>query len=102
MRMLYKYPATKKTPTNYMHKDYFDFIVIEENEKESYLEDGWYLTTTEAKKSYSAESNIESNHPPTREELELKAIELGIGFSDKTRDSILLKKITKAIESEPK
>jgi len=102
MRMLYKYPATKESPTNYMHKDYFDFIVIEEDEKESYLEDGWYLTTTEAKKSYSAESNIESNHPPTREELELKAIELGIGFSDKTRDSTLLKKITKAIESETK
>jgi len=100
--MLYKYPATKKSPTNYMHKDYFDFIVIEEDEKESYLEDGWYLTTTEAKKSYSAEPNIESNHPPTREEFELKAIELGIGFSDKTRDSTLLKKINKAIESETK
>lgn len=95
MRMLYKYPATKETPDNHMHGDYFDYVIIEEEEAESYFEDGWHLTTTEAKKSIT-----EDYHPPTREELELKAQELGVGFSNKTRDSTLLKKIEKALKAK--
>ena len=37
--------------------------------------------------------------PPTREELEAKATELGITFTDKTTDAKLLKLINKQLES---
>lgn len=33
-----------------MHGDHFDYIIVNENEVETTLKDGWSLTTDEAKK----------------------------------------------------
>jgi len=48
--MLYKYPASNKNTNNFMHGDHFDYIIVNENEVETTLKDGWSLTTDEAKK----------------------------------------------------
>lgn len=47
-RMLYSYPG-KEIPNNKIHGDYFNHIVVDEDEVEAYQEKGWFLTTAEAK-----------------------------------------------------
>lgn len=42
--MLYKHPGKHK-----LHGDKFDYIVVEENDVESAIENGWYKSTSEAK-----------------------------------------------------
>jgi hypothetical protein len=41
---------------------------------------------------------VADDAPPTREELEEKARELGIKFDGRTGDKLLLKRITEALE----
>lgn len=41
--MLYRHPGKHK-----LHGDMFDYIVVDENEVDSHLCDGWFLSTTEA------------------------------------------------------
>ena len=87
-QMLYRYPGPHK-----LHGDNFDYIIVDESEIEETIEEGWFLTTTEAKEK--SPLNI---HPPTREELEIKADELGISFDGRTADKTLSKKIQEALD----
>lgn len=66
----------------------FEYAIVDETEVDEKLKDGWYLTTTEAKK-------VDSNNDGdvTRDELEFKAKELGIKFDGRMSDKNLLAKI---------
>lgn len=90
-RMLYKHPG--KHP---MHGDFFDYVVIEEDEIEAHLEEGWSMTTHEAKDKDIIEADI-GNDAPTREELEQKANELGIQYRANISDEKLFSRIEEAL-----
>lgn len=66
----------------------FEYAIVDEKEVDEKLKEGWYLTTTEAKK-------VDSNNDGdvTREEIEHKAKELGIKFDGRMSDKNLLAKI---------
>jgi hypothetical protein len=55
---------------------------------------------TQVLESVAREASVvpEENAPPTREELEAKATELGIKFDGRTTDKRLLDKITEALK----
>lgn len=57
--------------------------------------EGWFMTLAEALAGEAVEE--EDDSMPTREELELKANELGIKFDGRTSDAGLLKKIEAAL-----
>lgn len=88
--MLYKHPG--KHP---IHGDMFDYIIVNEDAVEDTIEQGWHLTTDEAK--YLIEAEIIDNSLPTREELETKATELGIKFRANTTDETISAKIKEAL-----
>lgn len=97
--MLYKHPGAHE-----IHGDKFDYVVVDDHEVDQAKKDGWSLTTTEAKAktkapAKSAEAVADDNAPPTREELEAKATELGIKFDGRTSDSKLGGLIAKALEA---
>ena len=66
----------------------YEYAIVSEEEVEEKLSEGWYLTTTEAKK---VDSNDDGD--VTREEIEFKAKELGIKFDGRMSDKTLLTKI---------
>jgi hypothetical protein len=66
----------------------YEYAIVSEEEVYDKLAEGWYLTTTEAKK---VDSNDDGDI--TREELEFKAKELGIKFDGRMSDKTLLAKI---------
>lgn len=116
--MLYKHPGPHE-----MHGDHFDYTIVDANEEgaiDQAIADGWHLTTDEAKgvakevdpettrafpdsdvdfrtiadvDRETKEENAKLNAPPTREELELKANELGIKFAANISDEKLAVKI---------
>ena len=71
------------------------------------LSDGWRLTVEEAiagvkaqaviKEVIEAQEAIDDVSPATRDELEQKAKELGIGFNSRTSDTVLAQRIAGAI-----
>ena len=80
----------------------YDYRIVSESEYESAIADGWHLDQYAAKDA--AEKPVESpdlrspnpfdtihddDAPPTREELETKARELGIKFDGRTGDKKL-------------
>jgi hypothetical protein len=78
--MLYKEGGPHK-----FHGGNFDYIIVDELEVDKALEDGWFLTTPEAKeakKTKVIESKIDTDQP-TRDELKIKAKELEISFDSK-------------------
>ena len=96
--MVYKCPGKHK-----IHGGKFDYKIVDaelpeggegDTELEEALADGWYRTTTEAKEGVPSDDEA-----PTREELEAKATELGIEFTEGTRDKTLAKKIAEALEA---
>lgn len=89
--MLYKHPGQHK-----LHGDMFDYIIVNEDAVEDTIKKGWSLTTDEAKGIMDAE--IIDNAPPTREEIEAKATELGIKFRSNTTDETILSKIKEVID----
>ena len=84
--MLYKEGGPHK-----FHGGNFDYIIVDELEVDKSLEDGWFLTTTEAKEAGEPKDNT----PPTRDEMEAKAKELEIRFPANIKDETLLSKINK-------
>lgn len=97
--MLYKHPGAHE-----MHGDKFDYIVVDEQDVDQAKKEGWHLTTTEAKEKTKAPAKpapapADDNAPPTREELETKATELGIKFDGRTSDAKLGSLIAKAMEA---
>ncbi len=97
-RMLYKHPGQHS-----FHGDMFDYIIVDESEVEDSIEAGWSMTTTEALNLNVIDADIvedintKDTHPPTRDELEAKATELGIKFRSNTKDETLSKKIEEAL-----
>ena len=92
--MLYKYPGTVD-----LNGKAFSITIVDEDIPEALstaLSDGWSKTQDEAYDSY----NTVLNAPPTREELEIKAKELGISFTAKTTDAALLKLINSKVAGE--
>ena len=71
--------------------------VSSREEHDQALEDGWFNTLPEAIAGKSAVVDVKDDEPPTREELEQKAKELGIKFDKKTSDEALAKKIAEAL-----
>ena len=62
------------------------------------LKDGWFNSMPEAiEGKHSVVDLPENDSPPTREELEQKAKELGIKFDKKTSNETLTDKINKAM-----
>jgi hypothetical protein len=92
---------------------YKERLVWNQDEMFEAVKSGWYLTPDDAisGKTYTfrsfkqeKENETEENDPClndlTREELEDKAKELGIGFNVKTKNIILVEKINKALSTE--
>ena len=95
----------------------FDYIQVSNAEQlKASIKNGWYPSLPQAMKGgdVDLEALIEepvvakvkepelviSYKPPTREELETKAKELGIGFNKNTKDETLLEKIEAALGEE--
>ena len=83
--MLYKCPGPHD-----IHGGRFDYVIVDESEIATAQADGWHLTTTEAKAASEKPADVPADDaPPTREELEQKARELGIKFDGRTGDKKL-------------
>lgn len=100
--MLYKYPGIHD-----IHDDKFDYIVVDEVDVRKALDDGWFLTTDEAKnhedvtnKSDDLQDEVQDYTPPTREEIRQKADELGIQYSPNIGDKKLLERIEEKLEEK--
>lgn len=74
---------------------YSSMLVEDDKELKEALNRGWFYSLPEAIEGVHSE---ESNAPPTREELEKKANELGIKFDGRTNDAKLMAKIEEAIK----
>jgi len=110
--MLYKFPGPHE-----IHGGLYDYTIVEEDQIEAALADGWSLTTPEAKQAHqdrldaaqaererladeaAAKAMDDANAPPTRAELEQMATSLGLPFSGRTSDRKLSDMIKAATES---
>lgn len=90
--MVYKFPGNMHTDN--VTKDSFDYKIVDGDEVEKACEAGWFETPAEAKTACEAD---EDSAPVTREELETKAIELGIDFDGRTSDKKLQAKIEESL-----
>lgn len=95
----------------------FDYIQVSNAEQlKASVENGWYPSLPQAMKGGDVDlgelieepviaeveepEEVDEDSPPTREELEAKAKELGIGFNKNTKDETLLEKIEAALDEE--
>jgi len=81
----------------------YDYTAANDQEElEAKLADGWFQTLPEAIEAHDkpAAPKSDDNAPPTRKELEAKAKELAIKFTNKTTDAELSTSITKALAKE--
>jgi len=76
--MVYKHPGKHK-----IHGSYFDYKIVDISELKKSLEEGWYLTTSEAK------NRKEDNS--IRQELEKEAEGMGIKFPPNIKTETLIK-----------
>lgn len=93
--MLYKFPGPHE-----IHGSNFDHTIVDEEDIENAMADGWHLTTTAAKAAHDAAKDAakeDEEKPPTRDELEQKAHELGIEFSHNIGDAKLAERIAAAL-----
>jgi hypothetical protein len=75
--MLYKAPGPHE-----IHGGKFDYTIVDDDQIEATLADGWYLTTIEAKEAHQAAlQDAADNAPPTRDELKRKADELKLQYA---------------------
>lgn len=79
----------------------FDYKrIVSEDQLAAALADGWFLTLVEATQPAAIDQSEvppDDDAPPTRDELETKARELGLKFDGRTGDKALLAKIEAAI-----
>lgn len=73
-------------------------LVEDEKEFKSAINNGWFENVPDAKNITSVETIPDNNAPPTREEMEIQAKELGIKFDGRTSDAKLLNLINEALE----
>ncbi len=72
--MLYQAPGPHQ-----IHGGNFDYKIVDADEVEEALADGWHMTTTDAQASHEADQGEPAdNAPPTRKEMLAKAKELGL------------------------
>ena len=82
----------------------YDYCKAEDKKEfDQLLKDGWRATLEEAPKlendgAETLEEETVSDAPPTREELEQMATELGIKFDKRMKDATILNKINAALE----
>lgn len=81
--MLYKYPGPHD-----IHGSKFDYVIVNDEDIDAHIGQGWSLTTAQALEAAS-KPPVNDDDAPTRAELETKARELNIKFSDKTSDDKL-------------
>ena len=78
-------------------------IVADAGELEEAKAEGWHLDQyaagDAAKPKEAADDDAPDDSPPTRAELEAKAIELGIGFNARTTDEKLAAKIAEKLKA---
>lgn len=91
--MLYKAPGPHD-----IHGGKFDTLTVDADDVEGALADGWHLTTPEALAASKAKAS-DDNAPPTRDELEAKAEELGIAFDGRVSNKTLAGKIADALKA---
>lgn len=107
--MVFKAPGPE-----HIHGHQVQFVVVDESEVDDKLGAGWHLTAIAAGEAYiaeqaalveaervKAEANAarelnDDNRPPTRDELEQMAAQLGIAFSARVSDRKLRKMIEAA------
>lgn len=90
--MLYKHPGQHE-----IHGSTFDYIIVDESDVEQAIKDGWFLTTDEAKNSFSEVSDFTD---ATKEEMIQKAESLGIKVDKRWSVETLLDKINQALKGE--
>ena len=90
--MVYRHPGKHK-----IHGSTFDYKIVdaETEELDDALSDGWFRTTLEALEGVPSD-----DEKPTREELELKAKELGIGYRSDISDKKLLARIEEVLAEQ--
>lgn len=93
-RFVYKIPG----PFQMAGGTYNRELVNGEVEMAKKLEDGWYGTLSEAINP-TVKAEVVDDAPPTREELEAKATELGIKFDGRIGDKKLTVLIAQALEA---
>ncbi|MCY1433039.1 hypothetical protein D9M71_490580 [compost metagenome] len=86
-----------KCPGNHQcHGGTYDLLGIGDDiELSMALSSGWFLTLPEAIAGVANE--VEDISAPTREEMAIKAVELGIKFDGRTTDKALAEKIEAAL-----
>lgn len=94
-----------KHPGQYMQDGVsYEYQIVASDAVEEALADGWSLSVPEAKQAHdaalAAKGDSEDNAPPTREELEAKAKEMGLKFDGRTSDEKLAAKIAEALAAK--
>jgi hypothetical protein len=88
--LMYRVPGARKGPSGTT----YDYIgVQDQGQYDERLGQGWH-PSLEAALGHEA---IDETSPPTRDELEAKAKELGVRFNKRTSDAVLLQRIEDAI-----
>lgn len=109
--MVFKSPGPEK-----IHGFQVQYKVVDEAEVDALVADGWHLSAVEAGQAAAAEQAVIaqaerdaqeqriaaeiSSKPPTREELEQKATELGLTFGPRISDKKLREMIEAAVKPE--
>lgn len=80
----------------------YEYVAVQDEEQlHARLKEDWSVSLLEAVAHANCPNedvdDQEEDHPATREELEVKAKELGIKFDGRTSDASLLKKIEEAV-----
>lgn len=75
----------------------YDTIIVDEDDIEEKLNDGWFRTASEAVADAEAKGDANLDGDVTREEMEAKAKELKVKFNHKTTDESLMAKIDEAL-----
>ena len=94
--LVYRCPGTNQRPGGtYSYRQ-----IANDDELADALADGWFATLPEAiiGKPAAIEEDASDNAPPTREEMEAKATELGVRFDGRTSDKALRDRIAAALE----
>jgi hypothetical protein len=90
--LMYRTPGPRKGPNG---STYAYVGVQDKDQFAERLAQGWHPTIVAA--LGLADEAIDETSPPTRDELEAKARELGVSFNKRTSDAVLLRRIEEAI-----
>lgn len=97
--MVLRYPGSKAQ----LQDGSYDYLIVEAEDVEAALVDGWYRTAAEAKEAGTpkVEAPVEvpaDDTPPTRAELEQKAAEIGLKVDGRWSDKKLGEAIAAALK----